>query len=111
MPRPASAAISSPAIERYLEPYTRSHAVILAEIDRLRSLAGDNPSRQGHLDAVAEASAAKLAELEKVIAVRRQDGLEAAIAEVKTDRGKEAMDRLGGELSAMRAEEDATRAS
>ena len=74
--------------ERYLEPYTRSHAGILASIERLRSLAGDSGSRQGHLNAVAEASAAKLAELERAIALRRQDGLEAAIA-VRQDRPRQ----------------------
>ena len=86
--------------ERYLEPYTRSHAVILDSIDRLRALAGDSAGRQRHLNAVAEASAAKLAELEQAIAVRRQNGLEAAIAFVRTDRGKEAMDRVRDELAA-----------
>src|SRR5580693_1760305 len=48
--------------ESYLVPYTRSHADILTSIDRLRTLAGDNAGRQRHLNAVAEASAAKLAE-------------------------------------------------
>ena len=96
--------------ERYLEPYTKSHAGILESIERLRALAGDSAIRQGHVNAVAEASAAKLAELERAIAIRRQDGLEAAIALVRTDRGKEAMDRVRAELAGMRAEEDATRA-
>ena len=95
--------------ERYLVPYTRSHADILASIDRLRSLAGDSDSRQRHLNTVAEASDVKLAELERSLAVRRQDGLEAAIAIVNTDRGKDAMGRVRYELVAMRAEEDATR--
>jgi PAS domain S-box-containing protein len=95
--------------ERYLEPYTKSQAGILESIDRLRSLAGDSAIRQGHVNAVAEASAAKLAELERTIAIRRQDGLDAAIALVRTDRGKEDMDRVRALFAAMRAEEDATR--
>jgi PAS domain S-box-containing protein len=95
--------------ESYLVPYTRSHADILASIDRLRTLAGGNVGRQLHLDAVAEASAAKLAELERSLAVRRLHGLEAAVTIVKTDRGKDAMDRVRYEMVAMRAEEDATR--
>jgi len=95
--------------ERYLEPYTRSHAGIPASIERLRSLAGESRKRQGHLNVVAEASAEKLTELERTIVLRRQDGLEAAIAFIRTDRGKEAMDRLVGELTALRAEEDAAR--
>jgi PAS domain S-box-containing protein len=95
--------------ERYLEPYTRSHAVILEQIDRLRALAGAAGSRQEHLSAVAEASAAKLAELQQTITLRRQAGFEAALAVVKTDRGKAAMDRIRGELATIRADEDATR--
>ena len=73
-------------------------------------LAGDSGSRQRHLSAVAVASAAKLAELERAIAVRKQNGLEAAIEVMRTDLGKQAMDRLRDELVTMRAEEDATRA-
>ncbi len=75
----------------------------------LRLIAGD--SRRGHLKAVEEAATIKLAELEQTISLRSQDGLEAALAVVRTDRGKEAMDRVRGELTAMRAEEDAARDS
>ena len=96
---------------RYLEPYTRLHAVILDSVERLRALAGDRASRQEHLSAIARASAAKLAELERTIAIRRDGGLEAAIAEVKTDRGQDQMDRVRGELTALRAEEDASRST
>jgi PAS domain S-box-containing protein len=96
--------------ERYLEPYTRSHAVILDSINRLRSLAGDTSGREAHLKVVANAWAAKLAELQETISVRRQAGLEAALAAVRANSGKEAMDRIRGELVTLRQEEDATRA-
>ncbi len=95
--------------ERYLELYERSHALIPDSVKNLSLLAGDNRSRQAHLNAVAQASDAKLVELEETIALRRQNRLEAAIAVIKTDRGKEAMDRVRGELTALRAEENATR--
>ena len=42
--------------ERYLEPYTKSHAVVAASIDRLRSLVANNGVRREHLNAVAEAA-------------------------------------------------------
>ena len=80
--------------KRYLEPYTRSHDVIPTSIERLRSLAGDSGNRQRRLNAVAEASAAKLAELERAISVRVQSGLDAAIEVVRTDLGEQTMDRL-----------------
>ncbi len=50
--------------ERYLEPYTKSHSVVTASIDRLRSLVENNGIRREHLDAIAEAASAKLSELE-----------------------------------------------
>ncbi len=95
--------------DRYLEPYSRSHTGILAEIEQLRSLAGEDSSRQSRLKTVAEASAAKLDELEKTIALRRNDGLDAAIAVVRSGRGRDAMEQIRGELTAMRIEEDAAR--
>ncbi len=97
--------------ERYLEPYTRSHGVVLQSIERLRSLAGETGRRREHLDIVAAAAATKLAELEETVSLRRRQELDAAIATVRTDRGKEAMDRLRGELANMRGEEDANRDS
>jgi PAS domain S-box-containing protein len=97
--------------ERYLEPHTRSHGVVLQSIEHLRSLAGETGRRREHLDIVAAAAATKLAELAETISLRRRQGLEAATAVVRTDRGKEAMDRLRGELAKMRAEEDANRDS
>ncbi len=93
--------------ERYLEPYMRSHAVISAEIEQLRALPGKDSSRQARLDAMSEASATKLADLEKGIAARRRDGLEAAIAVVRSGRGWEATQRVRRELAAMQAEQDA----
>jgi PAS domain S-box-containing protein len=95
--------------ERYLEPYTKSHAAIPDSIDRLRRLAGDSGTRPSHLIALSEAASAKLAELEHSIAVRKHDGLEAAVALVKTGRGKDAMDRVRRELASLRAEENITR--
>jgi PAS domain S-box-containing protein len=93
--------------EQYLEPYTKSHAAVPAAIDRLRVRAGENRSRQKHISAVADASAEKLAELDETIGLRRQGRIEAALAVVKTDRGKAAMDRVRSELGALRSDEDA----
>ena len=96
--------------ERYLEPYTSSHSVVAASIARLRSLVTyDDVVARQHLDAVAEAISAKLAELEETIKLRRDRGLDAALAVVKTDRGRAHMDRLRAEIAAIRAEENATR--
>ncbi len=50
--------------ERYLEPYTKSHAVVAASIDRLRPLVATSGVRREHLSAAAEAASAKLSDLE-----------------------------------------------
>ncbi len=97
--------------DRYLEPYTGSHAAVGKSLDRLRSLAGERGDRRKRLDTIAAAAGVKLAELAETIVARREKGLDAALAIVKTDRGKESMDQLRGELAAMRAEEDAARTS
>jgi PAS domain S-box-containing protein len=95
---------------RYLEPYETSRGLIPGSLNRLRSLAGQSRSRQGHLDAVAAASAAKLTELEQAITVRRRDGLEAAVAFVKNDEGRVTTERILAEIAALQVEEESTRA-
>jgi PAS domain S-box-containing protein len=95
--------------ERYLEPYTKSHAVVTTSIDRLRSLVANNGVQREHLKTVAEATSAKLSELEQTIKLRRESGLDAALSVVKTDRGRASMDQVRSELAAMGAEENATR--
>jgi CHASE3 domain sensor protein len=96
--------------ERYLEPYTRSHAVVATSIDRLRSRLANDGVRQEHLSTVAKATSAKLSELEQTIKLGRESGLDAALAVVRTDRGRTYMDQLRSEIAAMGAQENATRA-
>ena len=94
MPRPANAATFSPAtnatssLTRDRMPSSSPRSTVSDRSPATAKAAGR------HLNAVAEASAAKLAELERPSLFRRHDGLEAAIAVVKTDRGKDAMDRV-----------------
>src|SRR5262245_2849659 len=95
--------------ERYLEPYTRSRAVVAGAIDRLRSAVTNNGIRQGRLDEVAEAASEKVSELEETIRLRRERGLGAALAVVRTDRGRTAMDRVRQGIASMGAEENAKR--
>ncbi len=94
---------------RYLKDYERSRDQIPPSIENLQTLAGKNEHRQQQLSVVAATSAAKLAALQNEISVRRQDGLDAAIASIATDHGADAMDKLRDTLVGMRAEEDATR--
>ena len=95
--------------ERYLQSYQRSRAITLDSIGRLRILAGQSSSRRRHLDAIARATDIKLADLERMAAIRSQKGLEGAIAAVKSDRGEQDMSRVRSELVALRIEEDSSR--
>jgi PAS domain S-box-containing protein len=96
--------------ESFLEPFTRSNALLDSAIARLRSQAGEDQTRLGHLKRVADASDTKLRELAETTAIRRDKGLEAAIAAIQTRQGKDAMDHVRAELAAMRADENITRA-
>ena len=52
---------------------------------------------------------AKLAELEETLRLERTQGPEAAIAVVKTGRGRDLMDSLRGQVAVIHAEEDSRR--
>ena len=95
--------------ERYLEPYTNSHAEVAASIERLRPLVANDGTRREHLSTAAEAASDKLSELEQTIRLRRDSGFDAALTVVKTDRGRASMDRVRRAIVAMGAEEQATR--
>ena len=95
--------------EQYLDPYTRSHPVVAAAIDRLRSLAGRDARRHEQVRALASAADAKLTELAQTIRLRKEGGFDAAIAVVRTDRGKQSMDTIRRLIAAMRSDEAASR--
>ena len=108
-PRPASAATSSPATSDTWSLTRNPTRSSPASIDRLRSLVANNGVRREHLNTAAEATSAKLSELEQTIRLRRESGFDAALAVVKTDRGRASMDQVRSEIAAMGAEENATR--
>jgi methyl-accepting chemotaxis protein len=93
--------------DRYLAPYESARTTIPATLDELRSLTRDNPAQQQRLNAMQPLLTAKLGELERTIALRRQAGLEPTIAVVKTDEGKKSMDELRRLAEQMDGEERA----
>jgi CheY-like chemotaxis protein/CHASE3 domain sensor protein len=80
--------------ETYLLPYTNAKAALPGQVKRLRSLISDNPEQVQRLDAAAAMAKDKMDELAESIELRRSLGAEAALAVVRTNRGKVAMDRL-----------------
>jgi PAS domain S-box-containing protein len=77
----------------YLEPYDAAVQGVKDRLDKLRDrLSGE--AGQGAFPAVEADALAKLAELEKTVALQKQGETKAALDVVLTNRGKESMDRL-----------------
>ena len=91
--------------DSYLAPYNAAAQDIGPRLETLRRLTIDNPTQQDRLATLKQHAAAKLDELKRTIDLRRTQGQAAAIAEVQTDRGKEDMDAIRDQVSAMEREE------
>lgn len=78
--------------DRYLEPYRSGIATAKEALQRVRNLIADNPSQQQRLVALEASVQEKLSILKETIDVRTEQGFDAALLIVRTDRGKEAMD-------------------
>jgi CHASE3 domain sensor protein len=79
--------------EVYLQPYFRALTEIPKDVQRLGSLALDRRQR-AFLDTVQPLIAAKLDELRFTIDLRRDKSETAALAVIRTDRGKLLMDQI-----------------
>ena len=91
--------------EKYLEPYTTATAALPRLIEQLAQLTADNPKQQARVAPLKQHVDAKLAELALTIDLRRTQGLDGALAEVKTDRGKVEMDEIRTRVTEMDQEE------
>lgn len=91
--------------EKYLEPYRLALAAIPAKIEEVSELTSDNPAQKPRLALLRLHMAAKLAELDETIELRRTQGIDAALAVVNSDRGKVEMDAVRAQLAALTQEE------
>ena len=80
--------------ERYLEPYELARKFLSSGEVRQRSVLAPVEQLKAIRARVNPQERVKLAQLERIIGIRRIDGLEAAIAEVKQDTGKALMDSM-----------------
>ncbi len=85
--------------DRYLEPYQNAKAAIDAKIQAVATLTSDNPAQQQRIADLRPLVAAKFAELQQTIDLRRGQGFEAARAVVLTDQGKTVMDQIRAKLA------------
>ena len=96
--------------DSYLDPYNAALREMGPRLDALQRLTIDNPTQQDRLGSLKQPIAAKLAELKRTIDLRQNQGQDAALAEVRTDRGKQDMDAIRDQISAMEREEIELRA-
>ena len=92
--------------DRYLEPYNAARTRIDQELDTLKQLTQDNTSQQQRIAQLEELVNRKLVELENTIQLRRTQGLEAAIAVIRSDRGKAIMDTIRQQVSEIESAEN-----
>jgi CheY-like chemotaxis protein len=92
-------------VERYLDPYLLALGDLATEQVTLRRLLLDNPAQQRRLDQIAPLVDAKLAELAETIELMRRGDTAGALAMVRSDRGRAAMDRMREVTDAMLATE------
>ncbi len=105
--------------ESYLEPYRSALSEIPRTIAQLDQTAGADPENARHVAALKPLVREELDELMETIELRRTSGEDAALAELKSGRGKEVMDEIRQGCDGVRTEEyvvlnrerDAARAS
>jgi signal transduction histidine kinase/DNA-binding response OmpR family regulator/CHASE3 domain sensor protein len=91
--------------EKYLAPYDAALKSIPQRADGIAEMVNDDGGQASRLASLRRHIDAKLAELRESIAVRRVQGLDAALAIVDSDRGKAEMDAIRENLTSLVAEE------
>jgi signal transduction histidine kinase/CheY-like chemotaxis protein/CHASE3 domain sensor protein len=91
--------------ENYLEPYTNARAALPVELERARPLLSDRAGQLRQLEILAAVAKQKMDELESTIVERRAGRPDAALAIVRTDRGKVYMDRIRSIIADMEKSE------
>ncbi len=80
--------------DRFLEPYTAAVQMIPQDLDAITVLTADNHAQQESIAELKKISAEKLDILQRFIGLRRSGGLDAALPEIKSERGRRKMDEI-----------------
>src|SRR6267154_2085040 len=91
--------------EAYLEPYRAAIKNIDQTIGNLKSLTSDNPNQQKRIQILEPLVEKKLAELQRTIDIRKNEGLAAANRVVLEGSGKRWMDQIRAVVAEMTNEE------
>ncbi|BCS54219.1 response regulator [Geobacter sp. SVR] len=92
--------------EAYLAPYRASTDKIPLRLKELRTLTKDNKGQQARLELLVPVISREMEALHDRIVLRRQNGLEAAVAAVKSGEAQKVMDEVDRIVDAMRREEN-----
>lgn len=92
--------------DSYLDPYKEAQQKLGDEVAKARKLTEKNPAHQERLALVEKDIAAKMAELEETIVLRRDKGFEAASQIVISNHGKALMDHIRQVIDEMKTEEN-----
>jgi signal transduction histidine kinase/CheY-like chemotaxis protein/CHASE3 domain sensor protein len=91
--------------ESYLTPYTDARDALPDELKSMRMLFANRTEQRRRLDGLESVANLKMAELESTIAARRAGKPDAALAIVRTERGKIYMDRVRAAVNDMESAE------
>jgi methyl-accepting chemotaxis protein len=91
--------------DKYLEPYQAAFGRIDSSMQAVRTLTADNSEQQRRLDVLAPFVKDRLSLAREMIDVRRTNSFEAAVALVKTGKGKGAMDEIRKVIGEMESNE------
>jgi PAS domain S-box-containing protein len=78
----------------YLDSYHAAVATLPSELDKLRGLVAEEPALRIRATTLSNLVNEKLGEMKATVDLRRNEGFQAALAEVETNRGKHTMDDL-----------------
>ena len=91
--------------EAYLEPYVEGAALARAKLEVLPALMQGDPVQEENIAQLGLNVEQKLRELDATIRLRRDQGFDAALAALDSDRGKAAMDAIRAQIASMSREE------
>jgi signal transduction histidine kinase/DNA-binding response OmpR family regulator len=82
--------------DRYLGPYRQARADIPAQLKSLGTLSANHPEQAERIERLNPLVDEKLGELAQTVELRQNEGIDAALAVVRTDRGRAVMDQVRG---------------
>lgn len=91
----------------YLIPYTQATQQLPAEIEAIRQIAAHDPTRASQAAELADAVSGRLVELAETVERYKTGDAAGALALVRSNRGKELMDKIRAVITDMREDENA----